>query len=204
MLLYCLLFIFLMLLPEQIRKWRQRKEIGKLLLSAYDKIPLNQKQIDILCKNYGLALNDKKILLRNQFSESVKSENSDLIKYFQNLYEELEKDEPFEGLPSEVRLPLERIRESLPQGKEYLIQPLTSKLQELSAKSFRTRRWMWVLTIASFIVGLVGTFFGAFPYLKSHDLRPLPASSIITEKNATGGGTRELNIPSSSPSKTSH
>jgi hypothetical protein len=156
---------------EEAAKRRRRKSVGELVANAFSKTPLTRKQIEILSTDNRLTSRDTQILLRNQFSEAVKSadeKRDERIKYFQELYEELEKDEPFEGLPSDVRLHLEKIRESIGKEKDFLMQPLASQLQDLSSSARRKEKWMWVLTIASFAVGVVGVVFGALPYLPNH------------------------------------
>lgn len=156
---------------DEAAKRRRRKSVGELVGSAFSKNPLTRKQIEILSADNRLTSRDTQILLRKQFSEAVKSvdeKRDEKIQYFQGLYEELEKDEPFEGLPSDVRLHLEKIRESLGKEKDFLMQPLASQLQDLNSSAKRKEKWMWGLTIASFAVGVVGVIFGALPYLPNH------------------------------------
>ena len=164
------LLVVPMALDEAVKR-RRRKSVGELIANAFSKTQLTRKQIEILSADNRLTSRDTQILLRNQFSEAVKSaddKRDEKIKYFQGLYEELEKDEPFEGLPSDVRLHLEKIRESIGKEKDFLMQPLASQLQDLSSSAKRKEKWMWGLTIASFAVGVVGVIFGALPYLPNH------------------------------------
>lgn len=164
------LLIFPIALDEAAKR-RRRKSVGELVANAFSRNPLTRKQIEILSADNRLTSRDIQILLRNQFSEAVKSADEKIdekIQYFQALYEELEKDEPFEGLPSDVRLHLEKIRESIGKEKDFLMQPLASQLQDLNSSAKRKEKWMWGLTIASFAVGVVGVIFGALPYLPSH------------------------------------
>lgn len=177
-----------MIIDESVKR-RRRKTVGELITSAHDKSPLTRKQIEILAANYSLTSRDTQILLRNQFSEAIKAndENRDSrIKYFQSLYEVIEKDEPFEGLPSDVRLHLERIRESIGEDKDYLMQPLASQLQDLNSTNRRKEKLMWGLTIASFAVGVVGVIFGAIPYLSSQPQKSImPEASVVAPTDAS-------------------
>jgi len=163
-------------------KRRRRKQVGDMVAAAHGKTPLTRKQIEILSKDYRLTTRDTQILLRNQFSDAIKSGNDPLVIYFQSLYEQLEKDEPFEGLPSDVRLHLERIKESIGEGKDFLMEPLAAQLQDLNAANRKKERWMWGLTIASFVAGVVGVIFGALPYLPSSTSKaaepPQPKSNV--------------------------
>lgn len=178
---------------DEAAKRRRRKSVGELVGSAFSKSPLTRKQIEILSADNRLTSRDTQILLRNQFSEAVKSadeKRDEKIKYFQGLYEELEKDEPFEGLPSDVRLHLEKIRESIGKEKDFLMQPLASQLQDLNSSAKRKEKWMWGLTIASFAVGVVGVIFGALPYLPSHGQEKPPTE---TKKSLPDNSPPSLN-----------
>lgn len=168
-----------MMIDERTKR-RRRETVGKLIANAYSKTPLTRKQIELLSTDHHLVSRDIQILLRNQFSGAVKSGNEALIKYFQELYEELERDEPFEGLPLDLRIHLERIRESIGQEKEVHMLPLASQLQELSAANRKKVKRMWAFTIASFAATVVGVGFGAFPYLPFHD-----SPSTTTRKDET-------------------
>lgn len=71
--------------------------------------------------------------------------------------------EPFEGIPNEIRLHLERINEQLPDGIQFL-QPLNHKIRELLALNERDRRQQRYYTIGGFVVGALGLAFAAFAY----------------------------------------
>lgn len=188
---------------DEAAKRRRRKAVGELVANSFSKKPLTRKQIEILSADNRLTSRDTQILLRNQFSEAVKSADEnrdDKLHYFQGLYEELEKDEPFEGLPSDVRLHLEKIRESIGKEKDFLMQPLASQLQDLNSSAKRKEKWMWGLTIASFAVGVVGVIFGALPYLPSRSQeKPLPEAKISLTDNLAPPVNQGLTNRSSGP-----
>ncbi len=190
---------------DEAAKRRRRKNVGELVGSAFSKNPLTRKQIEILSADNRLTSRDTQILLRKQFSEAVKSvdeKRDEKIQYFQGLYEELEKDEPFEGLPSDVRLHLEKIRESLGKEKDFLMQPLASQLQDLNSSAKRKEKWMWGLTIASFAVGVVGVIFGALPYLPNHGQeKPLAETKASLSDNSASSVNQGLTNQSSGPAK---
>lgn len=190
---------------DEAAKRRRRKSVGELVGSAFSKNPLTRKQIEILSADNRLTSRDTQILLRKQFSEAVKSvdeKRDEKIQYFQGLYEELEKDEPFEGLPSDVRLHLEKIRESLGKEKDFLMQPLASQLQDLNSSAKRKEKWMWGLTIASFAVGVVGVIFGALPYLPNHGQeKPLAETKASLSDNSASSVNQGLTNQSSGPAK---
>lgn len=190
---------------DEAAKRRRRKIVGELVVNSFSKNPLTRKQIEILSINNRLTSRDTQILLRNQFSEAVKSEDGsrdEKINYFQELYEELEKDEPFEGLPSDVRLHLEKIRESIGKEKDFLMQPLASQLQDLNSSAKRKEKWMWGLTIASFAVGVVGVIFGAMPYFsgQSQGKTLVEATKGLADNSEISAGS-ELTNQSSRPDK---
>jgi hypothetical protein len=190
---YIGLLSFVVMVPEEIGRRRRLKNVGELISNVFLKRPLTRKQIQILSTNYRLTSRDVQILLCNQFAEAIKSVNDDQdakVNYFQELYEKFEKDEPFEGLPSDLRIHLERIREALGEEKDLLMQALASQLQNLNSKNRRKDRWMWMLAITSVVLGLIGVIFGVLPYIPSHD-----KEKIIMEKKSTSGNEAQAINP---------
>lgn len=75
-----------------------------------------------------------------------------------------QKDEPFEDIPSEIRIHLIRLRDQL-HGHEHLLTPLTDKLKELLAvKNWENFRLKF-FTVGGFMVGIVGLAFAVSSYL---------------------------------------
>ena len=136
------------------------KRAGKLIADVYDKTPMTREQIDILSKYYHLTTTDTQFLLRNQFIKAIETGQESLSKYFQDLYEQFEKGEPFQGLPPDVRLHLQKIKEAIGPDKDHLMGPLVTQLQDISVNNKRKEKWMWVFTIAGLVVGVVGLIFG--------------------------------------------
>lgn len=201
------LLIIPSVLDEAARR-RRRKSVGELVANSFSKNPLTRKQIEILSTDNRLTSRDTQILLRKQFSESIKSadENRDeKIRYFQELYEELEKDEPFEGLPSDVRLHLEKIRESIGKEKDFLMQPLASQLQDLNSSAKRKEKRMLGLNIASFAVGVIGLIIGVHPYLPSNNReKTLTETKTSHPDNSTPSVNQALINQTSGPTKAVH
>jgi hypothetical protein len=72
--------------------------------------------------------------------------------------------EPFEGLPNEIRIHLERLNDAL-GDKEHLLDPLTSEIRELVTIYKREYRLQKRYTSWGFFLGLVGLLFAAYAYL---------------------------------------
>ena len=83
------------------------------------------------------------------------TDHKDLIKGYIDQYR---KDEPFEGLPNEVRIHLERLRDNI-NGNEHLLEPLTSQIKDLLTINETEKRNQKYFTIGGFFVGLAGFSF---------------------------------------------
>ncbi len=86
------------------------------------------------------------------------SQHKELIKSYLSQYH---KDEPFEGLPNEVRIHLERLRDQI-NGKEHLLDPLTTQIKDLLTIKQKEKRQQKYYTIGGFFVGLVGLAFALY------------------------------------------
>lgn len=75
----------------------------------------------------------------------------------------LKETEPFDGLPNELRIHLERLREQLHSHAP--LEPLTLQIRELVAINSRDRRLQKIYTVGGFVLGIVGLAFAAFTYL---------------------------------------
>lgn len=71
--------------------------------------------------------------------------------------------EPFEGLPNEIRIHLERLNDALGE-KEHLLDPLTSEIRELVTIYKREYKLQKRYTSWGFFLGLVGLLFAAYAY----------------------------------------
>ncbi len=86
------------------------------------------------------------------------SQHKELIKSYIAQYR---KDEPFEGLPNEVRIHLERLRDQI-NGNEHLLEPLTTQIKDLLTINQKEKRQQKYYTIGGFFVGLAGLAFALY------------------------------------------
>lgn len=86
------------------------------------------------------------------------SQHKELIKSYITQYR---KDEPFEGLPNEVRIHLERLRDQI-NGNEHLLEPLTTQIKDLLTINQKEKRQQKYYTIGGFFVGLAGLAFALY------------------------------------------
>ena len=77
-------------------------------------------------------------------------------------------------MPSDVRLHLERVRESLGKDKDHMLQPLASQLQDLNDENVRKHKKMWWVSVASLMIGVASLAFAAYAYYK-------PSTSLTSE-----------------------
>ncbi|MND19068.1 hypothetical protein D3C80_93690 [compost metagenome] len=162
-------------------KYKRRIKFGKELSRLFESKTLDRPQIEILAKEYYLNSKDIQLTARREFKNSLCTNDisNEKANYFQSLFQDYEKDEPFEGLPSDVRLHLERVRETLGKDNDHMLQPLASQLQELNDVNVRKQKRMWLVSVASLMIGVVSLAFAAYVYYK-----PIPGEMIADKHNA--------------------
>lgn len=89
----------------------------------------------------------------------------------------LKEDEPFEGLPDELRVHLERVREQLPNGLLVLL-PLASQIRVLVAINEKVQRRQRYYTVGGFFIGMVGVVFAAVTYF-----HPYSSAATVSSQN---------------------
>ncbi|MBN3214591.1 hypothetical protein [Pectobacterium polaris] len=169
---------------DSIVKSNSRNKFGKELSALFEKNKLNRKQIEILAKEYFLNPRDIQLVARRQFKKSLTSEHVEKNKsdYFQILFEDYERDEPFEGLPSDVRLHLERVRDALGKENDHMLQPLASQLQDLNDENIRKHKKMWWISVISLMFSIASLAFAAYVYYNPID--NIKSVDIIEHNNS--------------------
>lgn len=100
-------------------------------------------------------------------------EHLDLIESYAESYRH---DEPFESLPSDIRLHLERVREKL--GTTELLNPLTNQIKDLLSIQSRENKRAKFYSVSGFITGVIGIVLAIIFYV-------VPFNSDITESNSS-------------------
>jgi len=130
--------------------------------------------------------------LKNNLNLLIKSkvvsgsqENSAQLELLQGWKESLKSDEPFEGIPSELKLPLERIRKEAPEH-QHLLEMLVSQLQEFSEKSTNEKKRKNFVSILSLIFGIAGFLIGAYQAYDTTDQKDLPNKALNSQASPAG------------------
>ncbi|MBJ6958419.1 hypothetical protein JG654_19075, partial [Vibrio cholerae] len=84
----------------------------------------------------------------------------ELLNSYTKEYKEVE---PFENLPSDIRLPLERIREQLED--QALLEPLTSHIKQLVELHSKENKRQKFYTAGGFFIGLLGILLAVIFYM---------------------------------------
>jgi hypothetical protein len=87
------------------------------------------------------------------------SDHLDLIESYISSYKH---DEPFQSLPSDMRLHLVRVRDKL--GGTELLDPLTNQIKDLLAIHSKENKKSKFYTVAGFVTGLIGIALAIFFY----------------------------------------
>lgn len=156
-----------------------REDVTMALINRGDKLTI--EHIQSIAETRGVTQNDiqktLKVLLRELLAErniSLQRHQSEIEKFLSVLREK----EPFEGLPNEVRLHLERLKDELNIRAEKL-EPLTIQIRELVSIKHREARLQKYYTVGGFVLGVVGLAFAAYTYFYPPSVAPSPSHSVI-------------------------
>ncbi|MBM0212729.1 hypothetical protein ALQ72_05165 [Pseudomonas syringae pv. maculicola] len=106
------------------------------------------------------------------------------------------QNEPFEGLPSETNLSLERLRIAL-GNNSHLLHPLTDHIKDLHKIHNRTNHLQRFYTLGGFLVGIAGLVYGIYT---SNSIAISPPS-FETSINQPASGSKVIDVRT--PVKTS-
>lgn len=113
-------------------------------------------------------------ILQRLLREILTGRNSDLGPH-KSLMEEyiakMKESEPFEGMPKEIRVHLERLREQLP-ASPHLMESLTRQIRELLSVNEKEKRHQKYYTVGGFFIGILGFLFAGYAYFYPYQSAP--------------------------------
>jgi hypothetical protein len=115
-------------------------------------------QVNLMSSIRPLTKRDVSYVVRELLTEALKGDDSRLKPHVALLESYIAADqeqEPYEDMPQEIRIHLERLREQLPERPE-LLEALVDHLRDSKIRSVREKRRQSLISIVSLIIGLAG------------------------------------------------
>ena len=106
-------------------------------------------------------------VLRKLYRESITGRDQELASksaVLSGFIQQRNKEEPFEGLPSDIRVNLERVRDHISEDVA-LLEPTADQIQQLIDIEKVARRRDRVVAVVSLIVGVLGLSIAVYPYI---------------------------------------
>ncbi len=138
------------------RRTRQRHDFSKRLAGAAITSQPSWSRIADIADLTGIRDHDQIRVYRETLMAITTGEAPDLAPH-ENLIEgylqEVRKRQPFEGMPEQLRVPLEKLRQSVDLDEE-AFEPLTDQIRDLLEINSRDKTTQRFYTIGGFFVGL--------------------------------------------------
>jgi len=144
---------------------RNRQFVDKLERAILKSQPTWDQALQI-ASTLGKTPNDVYRCSRYWLADILSGDNRDLVPHqalLESYIAKHQRAEPFEGLPVDVRVQLERLRDLLPE-REHLFDPLSQKIRDLVEMHSAERRSQRRYTVWGFALGVVGALFAAYAY----------------------------------------
>ena len=169
-------------------KWRKLFE-EDLALAVKNSKP-TWEQILLIAASRNVKHAQVHWVLQRLLRELLTGRNSDLAAHRSEIeayIAKMKEAEPFEGIPDEIRIHLERLREHL-SAQTGLLEPLTSQIRDLLALNEKEQRHQRYYTVGGFFLGIVGFTFAAYayfvPYSASPPLAAPPSNAASSADNS--------------------
>lgn len=167
-------------------KWS--REFEEDLLEAVKTSQPSLDQILLIARTRQVKTASVYWILQRMLREILTGREATLLQHrgvIEKYIAAMDEAEPFEGMPSQIRIHLERLREQVPDAR-VLLDPLTAQIRELLAVNEKDKKQQRYYTVGGFILGVVGLFFAAiayfFPYTNSVPAAQPPASAASAPK----------------------
>lgn len=162
-----LIFGFFWIVGSLIEEWVQTgilRKFEKELEAAIIHSQPTWKELKLIADTNSVSFSKIQPVLERVMRNALTGKIERLLNHkalIQSYIDESNEEEPFDNMPSEIRIHLERINDQLENGKT-LLEPLTNQIRELLAINARERRVQRFYTIGGFFIGLLGFFFAIF------------------------------------------
>lgn len=144
------------LIDEWFRK-NARDRFFESINTTFDRGLLSGDRLKIFARDQQLEATDiRRVvvrLLREACLGRIKRKDEDDVKEIQVLLRELEEEDPFQALPSELKGPLQRIRAAL--SEQEIMDPLLGHLREFSVANRKERRRSYVIAIVGVVLSVL-------------------------------------------------
>ncbi|WP_348692918.1 hypothetical protein [Stutzerimonas balearica] len=158
-----IVFVFWMTIQKRKNMERMKGNIKHKLSSS---VSLSAKDITLIGRGFDLSPKSSRDVIYRLYAEVNEPK---AFSELQNLVVEIEKEEPFDELPDEVKPSLSRLLKIIESSKDesdkHVLLPITSTLNkytELKLEQEKTKKQTsraYIITIISFVVGAISFYF---------------------------------------------
>jgi hypothetical protein len=144
------------ILDDHLNAKRKRKLKTDLMLALQHR-KLTWEEVKILAEANFVKSQDLRSVVLGVTRETLTSsdDGNESIPLLRSFIINQEIEEPFEGLPEDVRVHFERFRDHL-SGETQILEPIVSYIKNLAVKNKREKLWQnWVAIIGA-ITGILG------------------------------------------------
>ncbi|WP_201589389.1 hypothetical protein [Psychrobacter fozii] len=121
-------------------------------------------EIKEIASTRGLTHSKILFIIRKFYREILTGRDKELLEHknlIRSYIDQYRTDEPFEGLPNEIRIHLEKLREQL-NGEEQYIEPLTGQIKELLKIYEKDKKQQRFYTAGGFFIAIISLLFAGY------------------------------------------
>lgn len=199
-LLVCLYALLRMLdtVLEEYYSLKWQKEFAEDLKLAIEATQPTFDQVIQIARTRKVSNPSVQLIFQRLLRELLTGRDPSLLKHrvlLESYIARMDEAEPFEGMPSDIRIHLERIRDGAPQARPFL-EPLTAQIKELLSIYEKQKKQQRYYTTGGFFVGVVGLFFAALAYFYPYSPSATEKGNSVPTANADSANSKEQSKPS--------
>lgn len=145
-------------------------------------------EIKEIASTRGLTHSKILFVIKRFYREVLTGRDEELLQHknlIKSYIDQYRTDEPFEGLPNEIRIHLEKLREQL-NGEEQYIEPLTGQIKELLKIYEKDKKQQKFYAAGGFFIAVLSLFFAGYTSFlqpKTDDQVSGSVPAILAESN---------------------
>ncbi|NKE67853.1 hypothetical protein RAMLITH_18690 [Ramlibacter sp. RBP-2] len=171
-----ILGLWLVVKIEEFKEDSRRKFKGEMVRAILHTQPSWQQMLDI-AETSDVSVTTTYQLARELLKDILTGADKELQSHralIEGYISTHKRTEPFEGLPNEIRIHLERLRDHL-DGKDHFLEPLTIQIRELVTVYKKDYKAQKRYTTWGFFIGVAGAVFAAYAYFYPASTTPPPS-----------------------------
>ncbi|MCJ8321050.1 MAG: hypothetical protein MJK12_15530 [Colwellia sp.] len=170
-------------IADAVISYQSRKSLKEAFEKSSTVETINWEQFKVFAERRHLEQSDIVKVLNTMIEKALTEKDYPItVELLFSFKEKQDQDEPFTGIPNELRVPLNKIKDEIKDGHK-ILSPLVGHLKEFSDKSVAHKKKQNILAVVSVLIGIVGVGYSVYSDSKIKEIEASTVNAAKKEPN---------------------